>query len=234
MNRLITKITQYILPYHCSICEEITDNTRELCDTCFRILPWVEDRCYQCGLRLEGNYSVICEKCQEMPPHYDRLRALFSYDFPIVKLIMGLKFGQQLSYGRVLGELLAEKILKDWYKDEDLPQAIVPIPLHKKRIQQRGFNQSIELIRPFLKQFNVPMLLNSCIRSQNTKAQSSLNANQRKRNLMNAFEITKPINFEHIAIIDDVVTTGSTVNALACQLKKIGVKHVDIWCICRA
>ena len=199
------------------------------------MLPWAEDRCFKCALRIEDPAeSVICLACQNSSPPFDRLSALFSYDPPVTRLVTGLKFGENLTYGKILGELLADAVTEKWYKKESLPQAILPVPLHKKRIQKRGFNQALELLRPLRKRYAIPIILDEVTRIRHTSPQSELNEENRKQNLKNAFKVHKPLKFEHVAILDDVVTTGSTVHALSLILRECGVQQIDIWSICRA
>jgi ComF family protein len=165
------------------------------------------------------------------------LYAIFSYDPPITKLITGLKFGDQLYSGRLLGELLVEHVENKWYKDEMLPEAIIPVPLHEKRLRKRGFNQVVELLGPLKKKLDIPILRHACVRKKITKAQSGLNSTQRKQNIKNAFvipDISEFAGLDYVAVVDDVVTTGSTVNALCAVLKEAGVQQIDVWCICRA
>ena len=110
----------------------------------------------------------------------------------------------------------------------------MPIPLHKTRYRQRGFNQSIEIARTVACELKLPVDLSSCQRYRNTPHQTSLPAKQRRKNLKNAFSLMKPIQVKHIAIIDDVMTTGSTVDELAALLKKAGASRVDVWACARA
>lgn len=225
---------QWLFPYRCCLCGCFTDNSYDLCKPCKEALPWLVDCCYRCGLRLENQQEhTLCERCQEQPPYFDRLCALFSYDPPLRKLITRLKFASQLAYGRVLGELLKEKI-PSWYEGLMLPQAILPTPLHAKRLRWRGFNQALELIRPFIKQTKIPLLCRQAKRVKHTKPQSGLDEKSRHLNIRDAFQIRLLNKYQHVAVIDDVVTTGSTVNALSLVLKQQGIEQVDIWCIARA
>ncbi len=232
---MLKKLEQWLFPFICCFCESYTNNNQDLCDICKSVLPWVSDRCFKCGLSLmPGVDSIDCQRCRELPPKFDRLCALFNYQPPITKLIMGLKFGKKLAYGRVMGELLAEQLESRWYQNLTLPEAIIPVPLHIDRFRKRGFNQALELLWPVHKKTNIPILVDTCVRIRKTTAQAQLDKSRRKRNLKSAFQIVKPILFEHVAIMDDVVTTGSTVNALTHMLKEAGVIMVDVWCICRA
>jgi ComF family protein len=112
--------------------------------------------------------------------------------------------------------------------------AILPVPLHPGRLRQRGFNQALELARPIARQYRLPLLLNHVKRVKNTLEQSSLSGKERKTNLRQAFSLVKGINYPAIAIVDDVMTTGSTVEELSGLLKKNGVNYVEIWCLARA
>jgi ComF family protein len=232
---MLKKLEQLLFPYICCFCESYTVSGQDLCADCKRSLPWSSDRCFKCGLYLTaGIDSIDCARCRELPPKFDRLCALFDYQPPITKLVMGLKFGKKLAYGRVMGELLALEVESHWYQNRELPEVVIPVPLHIDRLRARGFNQALELLWPVHKQTEIPVVFDACVRVRKTTAQAQLDKTRRKRNLKSAFQIVKPIPFEHVAIMDDVVTTGSTVNALTQVLKEAGVTTVDIWCICRA
>ncbi len=236
MKNLIQSLGGWILPHICCLCAEKTGTARDLCSVCQATLPWVEDRCYRCGLRMEEKDQklAICEACSENPPIFDRLCSLFSYDEPVTELITGLKFSKQLAFGRILGDILADAVLNEWYTDTPLPQAIIPMPLHHQRLKKRGYNQALELIWPTIKRSKIILLNENVQRVRDTRPQSNLNAEQRMQNMKGAFEVCNPLNIQHVAVIDDVVTTGNTVKALSSTLKENGILHIDIWCICRA
>lgn len=233
---IIKTVLDFVFPRICCFClSELRQSKIDLCEHCKASLPFAVDRCYCCGLRLEQlNEAILCEKCQNRKPPFSRVCALFSYDPPVNKLITGLKFNKQLAYGRLLSELLIEAVETEWYKNSPLPEAIIPMPLHKTRLRARGYNQAMELVRPFRKQNKISVLHKHCWRSRQTKKQSGLNAERRRQNLKNAFKVQLPQSFEHVAIVDDVVTTSSTVASLSLALKEAGVLQVDVWCICRA
>jgi len=114
-----------------------------------------------------------------------------------------------------------------------LPECIIPVPLHKHRLHERGFNQALELARLIARQLKVPLNYSLCRREKATPFQSGLSARQRKQNLRNAFNVIQTPAYNHVAIFDDVVTTGSTVNELARQLKEEGVEIIEVWAIAR-
>ncbi|MDD1611111.1 MAG: ComF family protein, partial [Methylococcaceae bacterium] len=144
--------------------------------------------------------------------------------------IAGLKFSANYKNARLLGVLLAEGLTQNSH----LPDCIMPVPLHKARYRERGFNQSIEIARAAGKALQIPVDVYSCIRHRDTPHQTQLTAKQRRSNMKNAFSIIKPITARHIAIVDDVMTTGSTVHELAVVLKKAGAARVDVWICARA
>jgi ComF family protein len=145
-------------------------------------------------------------------------------------LVTQLKFNRQYMHARLLGSLLAEHVSAC----AELPNCLIPVPLHPKRYRERGFNQSIEIARHLSKQLHVPLDLHSCTRRRDTAHQAELPAKQRLKNMRGAFEIVAPLRYQHAAIIDDVMTTGATVSALAHALKSQGVNRVDVWVCARA
>ena len=145
-------------------------------------------------------------------------------------LIAQLKFAHQYKNARLLGGLLAQHI----GGSAELPDCIVPMPLHPNRYRERGFNQSIELARHLSKQLAIPLDLHSCVRNRDTAHQTSLPAKQRRKNMRKAFSIKKSLPFQHVAIVDDVLTTGASASALAQALKQNGVSRVDVWVCARA
>jgi len=114
------------------------------------------------------------------------------------------------------------------------PELILPVPLYKSRYRERGFNQAIEIARTVGKELQIPLDITSCRRHRDTPHQTQLPAQKRRKNLKNAFSVIKPIHARHIAILDDVMTTGSTVHELAYVLKKAGASRVDVWVCARA
>jgi ComF family protein len=231
IRQLLTQLQHRVLPHICILCGERTQNTMDLCVVCKKDLPWLQQSCLQCAIPLYTE-ATHCGKCLKSNLPYTKTIALFHYQTPIIKLITALKFQHRLIYARVLGELLAEKIIKT-YGLQPLPECIIPIPLHSERLCERGFNQALELARPLEKHLNIPINLNACQRIINTQAQSLIPAKNRQHNIKNAFIVNESFSNKHIAIIDDVMTTGSTVYELSKILKKARAKQIDIWCCAR-
>lgn len=156
--------------------------------------------------------------------------ALFHYQAPISALIAKLKFHGDLSIAKLLSQYWI-----DYLADlPSRPALIIPVPLHYQRLKERGFNQALEIAKPIGKYFQIPVDTHSCIRIKNTKPQSSLPAKKRMHNVNNAFGLSHAIAAKHVAVLDDVVTTGNTISEISALLKKTGVEQIDIWCCARA
>ena len=230
---LFRRLISTVFPPRCVLCGSPGFNDMDICEDCCHDLPWIESACIQCAIPLarHSGDQLKCGQCLQKQPLFDRSVSLFSYEKEAITLIHQLKFNEKLAYSRLLGSMLADAIDKN---DIGLPECILPVPLYKKRLRQRGFNQSIELARASANKFNVPLDVRSVMRVRDTQSQTGLNKKQRRKNIRAAFEIVEPINSQHVAIVDDVVTTTSTVNELARILKRAGVRRVDVWSIARA
>lgn len=233
----LRKFANWLLPHICVSCHlncDINTNS-DLCPVCIQYLPWMNSYCYRCGAGLVTQQeSLVCKRCLDNPPPFNRLCVLFAYQQPIIKLINQLKFGQKLFVGKIFGQLLATAVKYNWYKHNDLPQLIIPVPLHQKRQRQRGYNQAVEIATTVAKQLHIPLGINMCIRVINTKPQALLDKEQRYLNVKNAFIANIPSIYKHVVIIDDVCTTGNTLRNLSRALVLNGVETIDVWCIARA
>lgn len=226
------KILDNLFPHYCVLCNSLTNRDLSICCDCEANLPKIDYSCKSCGQPFSNNRQVYCGEClQEKPPH-DFTVALFHYQEPIDYLIQTLKFSNNLAYANVLGKLLAREIAM-CYKNCSLPEAIIPVPLHKERLKERGFNQALEIARPISKELLIPLNHSCCGRVRNTEAQAMLGVEDRIPNVHNAFKCSK-LPYKHVAIVDDVVTTGSTVRELSKALIKAGAKQVDVWTVARA
>jgi len=188
--------------------------------------------CYRCAETFEtaNRAPQLCGHCLSKSPAFDETYAPYLHQATIRHLIATLKFNRQYKNARVLAYLLATFIRKT----AEIPDLIIPVPLHTQRYKERGFNQSTEIAKTIAKRLNIPIDTESCIRQRNTLHQIDLAAKERRKNIKNAFAVIKQIDAQHIAILDDVMTTGSTVNELAKVLKKAGVTRVDVWVCARA
>ncbi len=214
------------------MCKERTRHEL-LCAPCYQELPWLQNSCSRCARELATDAkSLICGSCLQNPPPYDNSFALFSYQAPVSNFILALKFHKKLVYARLLGEILAKKA-QAHYQDRSKPELIIPVPLHRRRLQARGYNQALELALPLARQLNLPLARTRCARVINTNSQSSTPANQRQHNVRNAFVADPSLKNRHILLVDDVITTGSTVAELCQALRAVGVASIDVWSCAR-
>ncbi len=221
----------FIMGQHCLLCNQAIKNPSvDFCPNCLKDLPVVLHGCQQCGVALEMERVSHCGHCLTAPPNYDRVISAYSYASPVRQLMARYKFQRQLSLAPIFASALMQQIKRPDIRIE----ALLPVPLHAMRLRQRGFNQAIELAKPIAQAYLKPLLLKSIRRNRNTDSQLNLPAKQRAGNVRGAFEYIQPIKAKGIAIIDDVMTTGSTANELAKTLKLNGVEYVEVWCIARA
>lgn len=217
-------------PPSCQLCGTRTGESLDLCAGCRRDLPLAGDGCRHCGRSLAGGTeTTVCGACQRHPPPFRRTLALAHYQPPVDRLVQRLKFSRQLGIARLLGTLMAERAADI----DPLPQALIPVPLHPRRLRERGFNQSLEISRTLGRHLGVPVLDRVCYRRRPTPAQSGLPARARRANVRGAFGTRNLPNLERVAIVDDVMTTGSTVAELAHTLRRRGVGEIEVWVCAR-
>ena len=219
-----------LYPFTCILCQQPTKRRLDLCTACEADLPWLTHCCKTCGYLMIGSPGSTCGHCLKRPPPYTAFFALWQYEEPIRFLIKQLKFHQRLAYSQVLGTLLAKKMLAHYHQKPDL---IIPMPLHKKRLHERGFNQATLIAKLAAQKVQIPIDYHRCRRQRHTLAQSKIPYSTRYLNVKNAFYVDTLDNVNSVAIIDDVMTTGGTVNALSLALKKSGVKQIDVWCLAK-
>lgn len=232
VNNWLNIIQEKWLPPCCLLCGRPGHANIDLCAACFADLLRNRHCCYRCGEHFETAISApqLCGRCLKNTPAFDEAHAPYLYDDIMRFLIGQLKFHHQYKHARLLAMLLADYLAES----VELPECLIPMPLHPNRYRQRGFNQAIEISRHLAKRFQLPMDLNSCLRRRDTPHQANLPAKQRRKNIKNAFTLSKPLEYRHIAIVDDVMTTGATANALAITLKRQGIERVDVWACARA
>lgn len=225
---LASRLLDCLLPSHCLVCGERGANGGDLCGFCRESLPRLTAACTQCGLPL-GIGAGLCGDCLRRPPPQAATCAVFIYRAPLDRLLPRAKFHGDLAALRLLSRLMAEHLVT-----QERPQALVPIPLHRGRLRRRGYDQSLELARPLARQLGVPLRDDLLRRVRATAAQSRLDAGARRRNLRGAFAVsagaTPP---SHVALVDDVMTTGATARSAATALLRAGVRRVDVWVCAR-
>ncbi|MFO7603436.1 MAG: ComF family protein [Gammaproteobacteria bacterium] len=220
-----------LMPAHCFLCGQTRPPAHGLCPDCYADLPRLPQACHQCGLPISAqSHAAVCGQCLRTNPPFEQTLCAYVYANPVRQLITQMKFSANLSLAGLLGELLCTELHA---RIGERPEALLPVPLHPRRLRQRGFNQSIELARPLARSLQVPLLLDAVERQLDTPAQTGLDKRQRRTNLRHAFAVRQPLP-RHVAIVDDVITTGQTVTALARCLKQAGIKRVDCYSVARA
>lgn len=234
-HRAVHSGMHLLYPPRCLMCGCTGRGGADLCDYCHQSLPFNQTACAHCALPLppDASAGTTCGRCQKKPPYYDAAFSVFSYEQPVIWLVQQLKFNERLTHARLLGDLMAASAcIEHIGAGEDV--CILPVPLYKKRLSQRGFNQSIELARALSKETGWPMELQRVQRIRDTSAQTGLDAKARRKNIRGAFEVVEPLPYKQVVIIDDVVTTGSTANELSRVLKKSGVEKITVLSLARA
>jgi len=218
--------TRILLTQDCLLCADVSERDI-LCDACTAELPRLpQERCPRCALPTPN--SEICGRCLVNLPHYDSTQSAFVYDFPLDRLVQSFKYGHQLALAGYLGQqiaALAEGI------DADL---IIPLPLHPARLRERGFNQALELARPVSRATRMPIDSRSCQRVRHTPAQAELPWRERVKNIRGAFHCTADFSGKRLVLIDDVMTTGASINECARTLKLHGAAKVSVLVVARA
>jgi len=228
----LKNIQNLTCPNICTLCGAEGHDGIDLCCGCRDDLPFNRHACRLCALPLADALSagMLCGQCQKQPPAFDCCYAPLRYAYPLDHLISGLKFHSKLAQGQLLSRLMGDFLVQQQCK---LPDLIVPVPLHASRLRERGFNQALELARPLAKRFNLSIDNHVVIRHRATSPQMALDKQARRQNIRGAFELKKRRLPQHIVIVDDVVTTGNTVNELATVLRRGGAKKVDVWAVAR-
>lgn len=203
---------------------------------CSRCVKLLEQRAYCgcCGSPLLEN-RLGCGNCLRDEPKWHRLVQICAYQSPLSVWIHRFKFQQQYHFDRPLARLLLLAIRTAQRNHGlQLPEVILPVPLFWQRHWQRGFNQAELLAKPLADWLNIPLDCHSLQRVRATQSQRELTASQRRRNLRNAFVYQPLKSYQRVAIVDDVVTTGSTLNAICTELLKQGVQEIQVWTLARA
>lgn len=219
-----------LFPGICLLCGCPSRRALDLCAPCAAGLPLLTAACDRCALPLPA--PGVCGQCLQHPPPFAMALAACHHRQPVAGMIHRLKYGGDLAQAAPLAALLAQRLRARI--DDPLPEALVPVPLHWRRRLRRGFNQALELALPLGRMLDVPVAANLVKRARATPFQVGLARAERRRNLAGAFRVCARTLPRHIALIDDVITTGSTVAALASCLRAAGVARIEVWAVARA
>ena len=202
----------------------------DLCRDCEEDLPRSGRGCAICAAPLAAS-AIACAHCLARRPAFDAAFAPYRYEFPLVELVHRLKYGGQIAIARILGTLLARRIADRGAIGVD---ALVPVPLHPAREARRGYNQAAEIARFAAEILGLPVADRLAVRTRATEEQAALPAIVRRVNVAGAFEVRAKEVPPAVAIVDDVLTTGSTADALAGELKRAGCRRIEVWAVARA
>jgi ComF family protein len=221
-----------LLPRHCLVCGRLA-GAENLCAPCAAELPRTGEVCRRCALALPGNPGATCGDCLTSQPPWERAVAALDYRYPVRQLVQRFKFNRSLASGEVLAGELSRAVLDA----DEKPDVIAPVPLHGWRFFRRGYNQADLIARRLGRDLGVRVDAGLLRRRRRTAAQTGLDAVQRRRNMRGAFRAaprsgtTMP---RCVALVDDVMTTGATLEACTRALLRAGARSVLLWVVARA
>ncbi len=212
----------------CYLCRLPIDNQHAICTRCQRYFEQINQACRRCAMPMQTSSDTLCGQCQPSQGYIDNAHIFWRYTPPLTGLIHDFKYHNQLFLAPFLAHCM-QRHLPQPLTDIDY---LIPMPIHRKRLRSRGFNQTSLLAKALSKQTGIPMNQTLCQRIVFHSPQALLNQTSRQSNIKNAFR-SKPADQLNLVIIDDIMTTGATANALAKELKRQGASRVDLWCIAR-
>jgi ComF family protein len=232
LQRALARLDALVFPPRCRLCGVAAADADGLCGGCLADLPWLVGGCPRCARALPYGHALApCGACLKKPPAFDTATALLRYRAPVDYLIQRLKFSGELALAPLLARRLAEKIA---VRGTALPELLIPVPLHPARLRERGFNQATELARHLRRYLDIPVEHRLCRRERHTPPQSLMPPAARRLNLRGAFRVAGQLPARHLAIIDDVMTTGHTANELAGVLRRAGAGFIEVWIVARS
>jgi len=228
VDRWLENLGGLFLPPRCLLCGAQGTAGRDLCTGCAADLIRNGPCCPRCALPLAAP-APLCGECLDRGPAFAVACVPFVYAAPLDVLVTRCKFQRDLAAARVLAGLFRAQAARS----VELPQALVPVPLHPQRLRERGYNQALEIARPLARRLGIPLCPDLLHRVRATEAQTHLDAPARRRNLRDAFAAGPAPLPGHIALFDDVMTTGATLAECARVLRAAGVARVDVWAVAR-
>lgn len=197
------------------------------CEACDAAMPHLAAlRCPVCAVPTPN--GEVCGRCLKKPPAFSNTVAAYSYDFPLDRLIQALKYNEQIVLASMFAEKLSQRIDRC-----SLPDCMLAMPLHPARQKNRGFNQAQLIARPLSKSLGLPLLSHACQRLRDTPSQTSLPFDERTRNMRGAFDCNADLAGKNVALVDDVMTTGASMDALANAALAKGAASVKAWVVAR-
>ncbi len=221
------KLTQLLNPALCLGCGIPIKPSAYFCAYCVESLQRVSNPCSCCG-QPNPTLAELCPACLYKPPAWQVMIAPLLYQGATRNMIHRFKFAEQPELAEALVHHLA-----DCYRQRPV-QALLPVPLHDSRLLERGFNQSLEIAAALSRRLDIPLQHHALQRIRATESQSGLSLNQRRKNLTRAFSYQARQNYAAVAVVDDVITSGSTMNEICKLLTRSGIEHIEVWSLARA
>lgn len=225
-------IESIFFPRRCPICEAIISRDELICEGCYLRLPRInQPTCFKCGQQLECETDEYCYDCIESGHQYTKGVASLVYNNTTKKMMYRFKYNNRREYKDFFGALLVSDY-GQWMLNLEL-DGIIPIPLYKKRYKERGYNQAALIAREIGRQIEVPVYEHYLVRGVATAPQKSLSDVERKKNLENAFQVIEnKVQLKQVLLVDDIYTTGSTMDSVATSLLETGTRKVYCACVC--
>lgn len=221
------RLRHLLAPPHCALCRAALDDGL-LCEGCRRDLPWNTPACPRCAAPQSS--GSLCATCQRQAPPFDAAWAAFVYATPIRESVLGLKYHAGFLQARLLGETMADELRR---REMALPDVLLPVPLHHARLRRRGYNQALELARVLARRLDLDCDAGAVRRLRATADQIGQSASSRRRNLKGVFAVAPRVAGRRVTLVDDVMTTGSTLAELARVCRKAGASSVEVWVAAR-
>lgn len=225
-------ILQLLYPSKCIFCRRALDRQeKHICKVCEKTIPWVRGSvCLHCGKPVAGEEQAYCMDCSAKDSFLTSGRAVFVYDDAMREAVAEFKYAGDLELGGYFAQIMAEK-LAPWLDRWEI-DGIVPVPLHRSKIRFRGFNQAAVLAEKIGAKAHVPVYEEGLIRCRNTRPQKGLSNKERSSNVGNAFAFGNLPAVHKVLLVDDIYTTGKTLEACGKMLKKHGVEKIFFACLC--
>lgn len=217
-----------LLPPRCRSCDGPVGQDALLCAACTAELPWNDGACEGCARPLSAGSR--CRQCLHGRSQFDSAWCALRLETPVQHYVHALKYHADFAQAQLLGSLLAERLVR---RSAPLPQLLVPVPLHPLRLMRRGYNQALEIARVVGARAGIPVAPHAVARIRQTEDQIGQSASARRRNMRAAFGVREVLGGLHLALIDDVMTTGATLDELARVCRRAGASRIEAWAVAR-
>jgi ComF family protein len=233
IKKAISEGVKFIFPPACPICGEILENREvKVCTECVRRLHFVgKPCCLQCGKEIDDGEAEYCDACREKPRSYIKGYPAVVYDDEINPCMMAFKYSGKRGYADFLASLIVRRHGQEIIALN--PDVLLPVPIHKARLKKRGYNQAELLAKSLSKYLEIPYDSNLLIRQKNTRALKTMDGSEREQNLKNAFNsVSKSVEYRRVLLVDDIYTTGATIEGCTHILKGLGLQEVFYTSVC--